>query len=280
MQKWQCRWARSLGELEGSDQDTWGTVPHTNPHLPCVWFGLYGLPDFYSLWSHPGTKAILWAGSDITHFVNGYWLDNEGKIKLDPFALAEWIDKNCQSYVENHTEQARLLSMGIKSTVVPSFLGDVNAIEECYVWSKRPKVYSSVSGDNFEMYGWDVIERIADKCNVDFYLYGSNNWKTKHPNVHIQGRVPKERMNEDIEQMQCGLRLNEFDGFSEVLAKSILMAQHPISRIPYPHIDSYKNDEELIELLNNLVNKVDSNSVGRQYYLQTLNKFPWNDKNN
>src|SRR3990167_9349833 len=106
---------------------------------------------------------------------------------------------------------------GIKSKVCPSFLGDVNKFKVTYKWAKRPKVYLSVSGDEFEKYGWDVVERIADKCNVDFYLYGNRKkWKTNQKNIVVRGRVDKEIMNKEIEEMQCGLRPLEFDGCSEI----------------------------------------------------------------
>lgn len=282
--KWKCRYAPSLGLLENSPEQTWGTeVYFDDPmdrflHDPVVFFGVYGFPDFYKVWRHKGRKAILWAGSDINHFLNGYWLDKEGKIRLDPTPMAEWINKNCENYVENGVEHEALITLGIESKIIPSFLGHTMNYPMSYEHNTRPKVYLSVSGDNFDMYGWPIIEEIADKCNVDFYLFGNMKpWSTKHHNVFVLGRMTKEEMNDQIQHMQCGLRLNEFDGFSEVLAKSVLWGQHPISRIGYPHIDSFKTKEELIQLLNNLVNKTTPNIEGREYYKKYLNAYPWNE---
>src|SRR5689334_12368419 len=112
--KWQCRYAPSLGALEGTPEEVWGTLPYLSEDEPTVFFGVYGLPDFYTLWRHQGRKAILWAGSDIRHFINGYWLNDEGSIKLEPMALAEWINKNCESYVENGVEAEALRTLGIE----------------------------------------------------------------------------------------------------------------------------------------------------------------------
>lgn len=285
---WLVRVAPSLGGgFAGTPEEVWGTkpvVPFVTPEmglredLSCVFFGLYGLPDFYSLWRHKGRRCILWAGSDIQHFINGYFLDEGGFIKIEPESFAQWINKYCESYVENGVEHEALMVMGIDSKIVPSFMGNVQDYQVEYRWNSRPKVYLSVSGDNFAMYGWELVEKIANHCEVDFYLYGSNNWKSKHSNVFVRGRVPKEVMNAEIKDMQCGLRPLEFDGFSEILAKSVLWGQHPISFISYPHIDSYRTNEDLISLLNKLAEKTEPNLKAREYFLKTINQYPWNDK--
>jgi hypothetical protein len=263
--------------------EVWGTPTYTpeNRKDPCVFFGLYGLPDFFALWRHQGKRYILWAGSDITHFVNGYWLEDGGGICVDPTPLAEWINRNCESWVENRMEQMALEGIGIQSRICPSFMGNVNDFSPVYQPEVFPDVYLSVSGDNFEMYGWDVIEEIADKCHVNFHLFGNRlPWKTKHANVKVHGRLPKEKMNEMVKHMQCGLRLNkEMDGFSEITAKSLLWGQYPLvwEHFKYPHIDSFKDKRELINRLNVLKFKGIANPY-RLHYLQTLNKYPWNQK--
>lgn len=277
---WKCRTAPSLGALEGTEENAWGTPPY-NPekdlYEPTVFFGLYGFPDFFSVWRHKGQKAVLWAGSDIKHFVNGYWLDKEGDIRVNPKDLAIWLNWHCDNYVENEVEQVALREAGIESKLVPSFLGKIEDYEVEYRHSERPKVYVSSGNDRQIEYGFGIIEEIADRCEVDFYLYGAD-WSSSHKNVIVRGRIPKEEMNEEIKCMQSGLRLNEFDGFSEITAKSILWGQYPISRIPNIHIDSFTTKNELIDLLNNLKNKTEPNLKVREYYQGTLNKYPWVSK--
>ena len=279
--QWYCRWSPTLGELESTHKKVWGTKtynPKKHSELPTVFFGVYGLPDFFALWRHKGEKAILWCGTDIQHLNHNYWLEDGGAIVLHNGGMREWINKYCTSYVENVAEQNLLAEMGIDSKIVPSFLGDVNKFKITYEHAERPLVYSSVSGDNFEQYGWDVIERVASKCNVDFHLYGNKaEWITTNPNVFVHGRVPKEQMNEEIEKMQCGLRPLEFDGFSEVLAKAILSGQYAISRIPYPDLTlSYTNDDELILQLNKLQDLKLPNYTSREILIREVNKYPWN----
>lgn len=277
-----CRWSPTLGRLESTHELIWGTEtynPETDRDEPCVFFGVYGLPDFYTLWRHRGKRYILWAGTDIIHLENGYWLDAEGSIQIDNKAMALWINTYCENWCEDEAEYHRLLKLGIECKICPSFLGDVNKFEVTYRHSNRPKVYLSVSGDNFEQYDWPIIERIANKCHVEFYLYGNiQPWKTKYKNVHVMGRVPSEQMNDEIKQMQCGLRPLKFDGFSEVLGKAVLMGQYPISRIRHPFIAYYETDDELIYELNTLRERTKPNVKARAYYLKEFNQFPWNEK--
>lgn len=270
-----CRWSPTLGELEDTAENIWGTLPYeADFNAPTVFFGLYGLPDFYALWRHKGKRWILWAGTDIIHFKNGYWLEDGGGIRLDPQVLAEWIDKHCENWCENEVEQATLREVGIEAHVGPSFLGDVMEFNTSYHQNDIPQLYASVSGDNFEQYGWHLIPDIA-RANpgVEFHLYGN---RTQPPynfpeNVILHGRVPKEQMNDEIKRMQGGLRLTRFDGFSEILAKSVLWGQWPVSLIPYPHMLG-------VDQIGMLKDKNEANYAGRHHYQNILNKYPWNTK--
>lgn len=273
-----CRTAPSLGGgFAGTPESVWGTPPYnpeTDLDTPTVFFGMYGFPDFFALWRHRAKRYILWAGTDIQHLKNGYWLeDSSYGLKLDPLVIGEWINKYCENWCENEVEQGVLFEVGIKAKVCPSFLGDVNAYDVSYTHSTTPKVYASVSGDNFEMYGWPAIEvLVTQHPEIEFHLYGNKNpYPTKVPNVVVHGRVTQEQMESEVKHMQGGLRLLKHDGFSEILAKSILWGQWPISRIPYPHMLS-------VEELGTLKNQDTANMLGRSYYQHKVNKFPWNQK--
>lgn len=259
----QCRIAPSLGVLEGHPNDVWGTTSYAFKDKPAIFFGLYGLPDFYALWRHTGKKYILWAGSDVRHFLDGYWLDDKGFTRLGVPPLADWISDNCESWVENETEREALAWVGIESQVCPSFLGNIDDYAVSY--EPNGKYYASVSGNDFKLYGWDKIEKFAhDNGQFEFHLYGNTvPWVSKNKNVIVHGRVKKEKMNEEIKYMQGGLRFVEFDGFSEILAKSILWGQYPISTIRYKHMNLKPKDVPNLE--------------GREYYKKIINQYPWNE---
>lgn len=280
---WLCRWSPTLGDLEGTAEDVWGTTDCEDvswdddvENHPAVFFGLYGLPDFYKLWRHKGRKCILWAGTDIQHFLNGYFLDNVGSIRISPAALATWIRKYCESYVENEVERDALRRYGIVATIVPSFLGNVDDFPLSYKPSDKIRLYTSVSGDNFEQYGWDKIPKLAtENPSIEFHLYGNTirpSWSPEDvslENIIIHGRVSKEQMNAETKEMTGALRLTEFDGFSEILAKSLLWGQWPISIIPYP--DTFNISEMRLLKACQM-----PNDHGRDWFLSVVNKYPWN----
>lgn len=263
-------WSPTLGTFENSPEKIWGVKEYKDDSKPTVFCGLYSLNDFIKLWRHKGKRYVWWCGTDITRFLNGYWLDEQGLIRVEVEPLAKWINKYCESWVENDVEKEALEQKGIKCNVCPSFLGDVKEFKVAYKYSDKPKLYTSVSGNDFKLYGWDKIDALAkDNRGVEFHLYGNSKpWKSKYPNVIVHGRVPKEQFNKEIKKMQGGLRLTEFDGFSEIIAKSVLMGQYPVSLIPYP----FTLDTQDIYLLKHMI---EPNIDGRDYYLKEINKYPW-----
>lgn len=272
-QQWQCRVAPSLGDgFAGTPKEVWNATDYKNDADPTVFFGLYGLPDFYVLWRHKGRKAILWCGSDIQHFLNGYWLDEEGEMRIKAFDLAPWIATYCENYVENEVEQNALASVGITSKVVPSFLGDVKKYDLAFKPGNR--VYTSVSGDDFKLYGWDKIGLLAMmNPHIEFHLYGNKrDWipsvSNALPNVRVHGRVTQEQMDKETREMQGALRLTEFDGFSEIVAKSLLWGQYPISIIRNPWTMP-------VESLGTIPALDKPNIEGRKWLLKNVNKYPW-----
>lgn len=276
---WYLRVAPSLGALEAEPNEIWGTKtydPTLHSNEKAVFFGLYGLPDWYTMWHHKGMRFVLWAGSDILHFRNGYWLNHfEGSTNLKPEPLAEWMSYAVQNWVENEWEYEELKKLGINARIGPSFVGKIESYELSYISSQHPHVYVSCGAQRQLEYGFGIVERIAHHVpEITFHLYGDS-WYTKQPNIMVHGRVPKEQMNTEIKTMQAGLRLNKTDGFSEVLAKSVLWGQWPISAMKYNHMAYAPDDESLIKTLKELRYKTEPNIAGRIYYLENLNRYPW-----
>lgn len=263
--KWYCRWAPSLGALESDALSVWGTPQYNywfHKYENLIEFGVYDLRDYLALYLHRGRKAILWAGSDITRLkARSVW---KRKVLI-------WLVRDVEHWVENMIEKIALESLEIKiSGVCPSFLGDANKFQVSYKPSMKPKVYSSVSQDNFELYQWEAVDTLARRFpDIEFNLYGNKSyWGVHHKNIVVHGRVSKEQMNREIKEMQGALRLVEFEGFSEIVAKSVLWGQWPVSLIDYPHtLKIYR--------LDNLKKYKKPNIKGRNYYLKTLNNFPW-----
>lgn len=267
--KWQLRTSPTLGALEDTGDNIWHTKPYLDEFQPTVFMGCYSLRDFITIWNHKGRKAILWCGSDIPRLTQGYWLDSEGNNRIEPEAICQWLNENCENYVENGVEHEALQTMRIESKIVPSFLGNIKDYKSVYEASDTPQVYTSVSGDDFRLYGWHKISALADQYpEIDFHLYGNTiPWVDNHSNVFVHGRVAKEVMNEEIRNMQAALRLTEFDGCSEIIVKAMLWGQYAFSNISYPGVDSV---DKLGELKNRMVP-----NIYRDWWMKNLNKFPW-----
>lgn len=251
--QWYYRWAPSLGDgFSGSPEDVWGVKkydPSKHINEPCVFCGLYGLPDFIAFRQHKGEKMVWYAGSDIRHFVNGWWIDDKGKQRVNPKDFVPYL-KKFENWVENTVEADLLKKFGIKAKICPSFLGDVRKFKKqksiypsgCLGGS----YYSSVSGNDFKLYGWDKINKLAkDHPEHLYWLYGNTiQWKAPK-NVIVRGRMSQEKMDEEIKCMTGCIRLIPFEGFSEIVAKAILWGQEVISEIPYNY-----NRETLLKVLN------------------------------
>lgn len=277
-----CRVAPSLGALEGTHQDAWGTEEYVwwkHRNEPTVFFGLYDLRDYLALFWHRGKKWVLWAGSDVRSLSAGFAF-NDGKLKWLSKALrgslTHWILKvvsGAENWVENAWEGSQLGEMGVSWQECPSYMGQID-LPISFNPSSVCDVYLSASEGRQEEYGWGMIERIAEWLPKHrFHLYGAE-WKTRHLNVIVHGRVSKEQMNEEIRGYHIGLRLNETDGFSEILAKAVLMGQYAIGKVKHPHIPSYENDMDLILKLNKSA-KMESPNPARRWYLYNLNRYPW-----
>ena len=234
---------------------------------PAVFFGMYHIADYAYYVFHRGKKTILWAGSDIQTLVKSKFPWHE-------------LFTGREHYVENKLEQAELVLLGIDCLVRPSFLEDINDFPVSFKPTERPQVFLTGHPGREDEYGFNIVMKIAQRVpEVDFHFYGSNfhidEIVPHYENLYYHGRVPSKQFNEEIKNYHCGLRLNEHDGFSEILAKSVLMGQYPISRINYPHIWHYETEEELIRQLKRLKKQTKPNLEARDFWRGNVNNYPW-----
>lgn len=283
MQTIQLKYAKSLGGgFDGDPKKAWNCVEYTNRNNPAVFVGMYDLRDYIALWRHKGKAWVFWCGSDISNLDNGFMCNN-GKLmwlsKILPGfkSILLSILNKADHWCENQREQGLLSKNGVKASVNVSFFGRKESYKVEYKWSPNTQVYISASEGRQIEYGFDIIEQLAGYLpDITFHFYGAT-WNTKQFNIIVHGKVPLHRMNREISKMHCGLRLNKFDGFSEITAKSILWGQYPITYIPYPNIPWYSCTAELKSLLKDLRNKKEPNTEVRDYYLNKINKFPWSN---
>ena len=238
------------------DRYTWNPL---FPFFPTIFYGAYHWVDYLRIWLHFGKRTIFWCGSDILY--------------LEVSALGQWIMSGIEAdhVCENLIEQIRLKRMGVFARIQPAlFDHEALTLPVSYKHSNKPHVFLTSHPDG-ESYGVGIVESIAQKVpDVTFHIYGV--YGRTHDNIIYHGLVTNERFNEQISRFQGALRLNDFDGFSESVAKSLIMGQYPITKIFYPHTTYIANNTQIIKALKDLKNKKRPNLKGRNYWLKELSK--------
>ena len=212
-----------------------------NPRKNVVFFGMYHILDYLKFLWCQGEKKVFWCGSDIL---------NLGKWRTRLYAKITRI-KKAENFCENEVEQEELKKYGIEAKVNPVFFGDVD-LPETYRHSENPHIWLCMHKDREREYGIveiSVLSRFLPEYT--FHIYGIEGYEALNfsKNVVFHGKIPEKQLDEEIKNYQCGLRLNSFDGFSEVIAKSILLGQYPISKIKYPHLWSFDDIKDLKDKL-------------------------------
>lgn len=249
-----------------------------DPDQDVLYFGLYTQMDYDTMRIQKGKKTILWGGSDIIRLMQNY--DYKRVLNLFPEA---------EHFCENEVEKKNLENCGVKvKDVIPSFLDNIHNFPVSFEPTDRPHIFMCGHPEREEEYGWGLAEYLAKELpEFTFHLYGVvrekdpslleslNEIDTRFPNIIRHGKVSKDQFNKEIRNYHCGFRPNEHDGFSEVTAKSILLGQYPITKIPYDGIWNYNSMEELLQRFRDIKYQDKPNTEARLLYLKKINNFPW-----
>ena len=206
---------------------------------PVCFLGMYHERDCQKFLNHKGKKMIFWCGNDILGL---------NEILVSRNYLAKY-----RNICENEIEQKELKKYGIEAEIHPTFAGNVND----YYPDKNDKdrhydhAWLCARPDREKEYGIDIIKKAAKETPYRIYhIYGLNK-QAKEANIIYHGKVSEKKLDEEIKKYDEAIRLNEFDGFSEVIAKGILLGHRIVTRIYYPNL----ND--------------------RNYWIKKLTDFSW-----
>lgn len=234
----------------------WHWLKHS--FKPAVFFGLYNPVDYFRFLWHRGEKMVFWCGGDILNL-------KRRKVWQKVLNLAR-----AKHVCENQVEYDALKEMGIESEIRPCLIDAIETNEIAFLRRFSTHVYLCAHNGREDEYGVSEIEAIAPRLpSVIFHIYGVDG-RSKSPNVKYHGFVSPEVFNYDIRHYQAALRLNSFDGFSEILARSAILGQYPISRIQYPFMDHAPDTDTLVAMLRLLSAKSEPNYVARAYWIQEL----------
>lgn len=228
---------------------------------PVIFFGLYHFLDYLKFIFARGPKIAWWCGGDIINLAKS----NIPWNRILRFFKARHF---CESIVEVPIlERLLKTKVGLK----PIFLSDPKSFQISFYSSRKPHVFMNAHPGREKEYGVHIVEEISLQVpEVTFHIYGISS--KSHDNVMYHGKVSEAQFNEEIKNYQASIRLNLIDGFSEVIAKSVLMGQYPISRIKYPYIDYAEDAQDLIDLLKKLKYKKEPNYIAQHYWYNELCK--------
>jgi hypothetical protein len=264
------RVSSSVFHFKERAENTWKLKPWegiNDPDKELLFFGVYHDRDWEVFDNFDGKKIVFWCGSDILRLMEDY--ERKRIIKNNP----------CDHYCENEIEAQNLRTVGIEPIVIPSFLDDINKYPITFEPPRdgKWKVWLCGHPEREEEYGFVLSKRMAKFFpDIEFHFYGVEKPEQEQlPNIIYHGKVPEDVLNEEINNYHCGFRPNFHDGVSEVMIKSMLLGQYPITRIKYEGVWNYENEKDLIGLFKKLKEQVKPYYEGRSIWLKRLNQFPW-----
>lgn len=236
-------------EKRYSDYSGW------NMFCPTIFFGAYHFLDWLRILVHRSRRTIFWCGSDILNLKGSLWRFITPRLKI-------------RHVCENVVEHEALLRIGINAEIHPMIFADPNDYPVTYKHSDNPKVFMCLHEGREAEYGLGTVLRLAQDCRgVTFHIYGETNLRTAPKNVVFHGRIPEGQFNREIKGYHGSLRLNSFDGFSEITAKSILLGQYPIvANIYYPHLDVARSYSEMVQYILSLKKRKRPNQYRNVWY--------------
>lgn len=227
---------------------------------------MYNYVDLVRFFSHSGPKRIFWCGGDIL------------RLEQNPFrGFVSHLLNGYKNYCENSGEQKKLKKLGVTASIAPMIFDDFKSeIPTPWVFPVKNTIHLFTTLHKYreDEYG---LKRIYDLAafakDIHFHIYGIKGSR-KLSNVTYHGFVENDQFNEEIKKYHGALRLNEFDGFSESLAKSSLLGQYPVSIIEYPHVISPagKKNKSLVNAIRRIAKKKGPNETGRDYWKKTLDE--------
>lgn len=224
-----------------------------------LFFGLYHPLDYLRFILHRGERKVMWCGSDILKLEKSIW---RFLIRVIP----------AKHYCENGVEWNRLREMKIWPEILPLML--CNYSHGSWERDGKLKVYMCAHKGREAEYG--VSDRLflsRGMKDVEFHVFGAKGNNTD--NVFFHGQVPHEKFVEMTSDMHCALRLNSFDGFSEVVALAFTRGHYVISAIRYPYAfdaDDVKKSLDHVKL------KTRPDIEAMSYWTNLLSKNVWKIK--
>jgi len=265
------RVSSSVKHFKERAEKTWGLeewLGIDDPDKELLFFGLFHERDWEVFDNYDGERSVFWCGSDILRANEDYERQRILRNHLDT-----------KHYCENETEAKNLKTLAINPIVIPSFLDSFDKYPVSFEPPKDGKWKFWLCGHpkREEEYGFLIAKRMANQFpDIEFHFYGVDKPEFEQlPNIFYHGYVKEEVLNEEIKNYHAGFRPNNHDGVSEVMIKSLLLGQYPITRIKYDDVWNYNSEPELIDCINKLKEQTKPNLQARCSWIKKLNQYPF-----
>ena len=237
--------------------------PQKDKNLPCV-FILYFEEDYQWLCEHRGQKYVSWRGTDVMRF-KLYYFEKYGKYLIDP---------RVKHICLNYQQKAILANLGINASVIYSTFTDIKKYKPCF--KPGNNVYMTITPGREAEYGlgyFMTLAKIFDE--LEFHIFGIeyplglNNW-------HSYNWMLEDDMDKIIADFQLCLVLKEYDGFSNLAVKALMMNHYLITNVWYPNIPKYNDFEDLLHHIG----KFGAGTLEHpdySYWKEIINNFKWED---
>jgi hypothetical protein len=236
-----------------------------DPDKDVLFFGLFFQEDYDAFDKLNGNRTIFWCGSDI----------------LRTSRVKQWLDvvkgHPAKHYCETEVEKENLNKIGIEVEIIPSFLANVNNFPLSFcppLEGEKWKIWLNGHPGREKEYGFEDAKEIAKMFdNIEIHFYGVDG--QNEGNVFYHGFIPEEQLDKEIRKYHCAIRGNSHDGVSEVVIKSLLLGQYPITKLPYEGVWQYNSIGELARYVAELQMKVEPNYEPRIKWMKRINNFPF-----
>ena len=204
-----------------------------------------------------------------------YWIGSD-VLAIQKSLKERWLAKVSDSFIAGnvcqwHNLRNELRSLGIKSTVIPAPHPFVEKVKPIKKLPAEFTILSYLSPRNWELYGGDLILRVAsENPQWRFLIVNHDGRGLKSPvNVKFLGFVND--MDDVYEQVSVLVRITKHDGLPRMILEALAKGLHVVWSQKLTGCHCATSHRELTNILKLLSEQPSLNTDGRDFVLSQFN---------
>jgi hypothetical protein len=202
-------------------KEKYNLVDYYDFKSPAIFNGVYSAFDINKILNHKGVAIVIWCGNDALKLT--YNNANRIKLKKDIRHIAK------SEFVYNSLKKYNIISDIIPVTPTTPIIN---------YKPKGDKVYFYYSKRDPEKYGYNLMEEVESKVDIEIIKVSSDMYS-------------KKQLDEIYEKCFIGLRLTKHDGLPNTVLELGLMGRKCVYNGNLPNALKYKSSEDIINHINN-----------------------------